>query len=421
MSNPLNGLVKPMTITNDMLFLGRQPVLDRDQSIIAYELLFRSGTTNSAETSDDFSATSTVINHAFNELGIETALGPYGGFINMNESLLMSGVVEILPASKIVIEILETVQISDHLIARCTELKLMGFTLALDDFTHYDPEARALLDLVDIVKIDLLTVDHSKLEALVNKLKEWPVQVLAEKVDSLELFNLCMSLGFDLFQGYFFAKPQIISGKRLSQSKPILLKLLGQVTTDAEIDEIVATIQQYPSLSINLLRLTNSVACGIQHKVTSLTSAITILGRRQLQKWILILLYSENPSNSSTSNPLLQLAARRGKLMELLSSAMHDKAFKETAFMIGILSLMDALLGLPMDEILTSISVSAEVGDTLTKRAGNLGKLLTIVENLERGSMENIDACLSQCSYISLHDISLAQVDSLQWVNNITA
>jgi EAL and modified HD-GYP domain-containing signal transduction protein len=421
MHKPQDSLVNPMTMTKDMLLLGRRPILDRDQSVVAYELLFKSGTTNNAEIADDIPAISTVINHAFTELGIEAALGPYGGFITMNESLLMSDVVEILPASKIVIEIPQTVQISEQLIARCTELKQMGFTLALDDLTHDAPEARALIDLVDIVKIDLVTVAHSTLEALVAQVKEWPVQVLAEKVDSVEVLNLCMSLGFDLFQGYFFAKPHIIPGKQLSQSRPILLKLLGQVTTDADIDDIVATLQQYPSLSINLLRLTNSVACGIQHKVTSLASAITILGRRQLQKWILILLYSENPSNSNTSNPLLQLAARRGKLMEILSSAKRDKAFEETAFMIGILSLMDVLLGLPMDEILTSISVSTEVGDALTKRDGTLGKLLTMVENLERCSMENIDTCLSLCAYISPHDISLAQAESLQWVNAITA
>jgi EAL and modified HD-GYP domain-containing signal transduction protein len=410
-----------MTITNDILFLGRKPILDRDQSVVAYELLFRSGINNSAEITDDIPATSTAINHAFTELGIEAALGPYGGFIHMNESLLMSDVVEILPASKIVIEIPQTAQISDRLMARCTELKKKGFTLALDNITHDDPEARALLDLVDIVKIDLVTVDRSTLEALVARVKEWPVQVLAEHVDSLELLDLCMRLGFDLFQGYFFARPHIASGKPLSQSRPILLKLLSQVTTDADIDDIVATLQQYPSLSINLLRLTNSAASGIQHKVTSLASAITILGRRQLQKWILILLYSENSGNSNTSHPLLQLAARRGKLMEILASTQRDKAFEETAFMIGILSLMDALLGLPMDEILTSISVSTEVADALASRAGSLGKLLTLVENLESGSMENIDACLHTSAYISLHDISLAQAGSLQWVNAITA
>ncbi len=404
---------------NEPLFLGCQPILDRDQNMVAFELLFRSGHTNSAQISDDFTATATVINHAFNEFGIEAALGPYLGFINMSESLLMSDVIELLPKGKIVMEILETVKVNRALIERCKLLKAMGFKLALDDFTDYSPEVDPLLELVETVKVDILAVESSRLAELVNTIKGRNVKLLAEKVDSIEQFDFCKELGFDLFQGYYFAKPQVITGKRLSHSELTLMKLLGQVMADAEEHEIEETLKENPLLSLNLMRFTNSVACGAKQKATSIKAAITILGRRQLQRWIQILLYSSNAHGDSFPNPLLQLAAMRGKTMELLAAKKRDRELEDNAFMTGIMSLMDTLLGMPIAEILSSISVNEEVKSALVERAGNLGKLLTLVENLERGNLTDIESCLASCTYISLHDVSLAQAQALQWSNSI--
>lgn len=404
---------------SEPLFLGRQPILDRNQNLVAFELLFRSGEANHAQISDDFTATTTVINHAFNELGIETALGPYQGFLNMSEALLMSDVIEILPKGKIIMEILETVKINRALVERCKFLKTRGFELALDDFTDYEPEMDPFLELVDIVKIDILLVEPERLGKLVEKIRKWPVRLLAEKVDSIEQFEHCKALGFDLFQGYYFARPQIISGKRLSHSELTLMKLLGQVTSDADEQEIADTLKENPHLSLNLLRLTNSVACGVKHKPTSIRAAITILGRRQLQRWVQILLYSSGSSEHAFPNPILQLAATRGKLMELLSPKIGNKEFEEGAFMTGIMSLMDTLLGMPIGEILSSIPVSQEVKDALTERTGKLGKLLELAEALEKGNVAGIESCIAECPKVSLHDVSAAQAEALKWSNSI--
>lgn len=404
---------------NEALFLGRQPILDADQNMVAFELLFRSGEANSAQISDDFTATATVINHAFNEFGIEAALGPYQGYINMSESLLMSDVIELLPRGKVVMEILETVKISKALIERCKLLKAMGFQLALDDFADTSPGVEPLLELVDVVKIDILAVPPSRLPQLVERIRTWDARLLAEKVDSIEQFDFCKALGFDLFQGYYFAKPQVITGKRLSHSELTLMKLLGQVMTDAAESEIEATLKENPLLSLNLMRLTNSVACGANQRATSIRAAIAILGRRQLQRWIQLLLYSSNSDGKGFPSPLLQLAAMRGKLMELLAARKNDREFQESAFMTGIMSLMETLLGMPIAEILASISVSQDVKGALVERSGNLGRLLNLVENLEQGKSEDIESCLSNCTYISLHDISAAQAEALQWSNSL--
>lgn len=402
---------------NEPLFLGRQPILDRDQKMVAFELLFRSDEANNAQIGDDFTATATVINHAISEFGLENALGPYMGFINMSESLLMSDVIEILPKGKIVLEILETVKVTHALIERCKLLKSSGFSLALDDFVEYTQEMEPLIEMADIIKVDILAVNAEMLEALIARIRTRPVKLLAEKVDSIEQFERCKTLGFDLFQGYYFARPQIIRGKRLSPSELTLMKLLGQVTRDAEEHEIEETLKENPVLSLNLLRLTNSVACGAKQKTTSIRSAIAILGRRQLQRWLQILLYSN--SRGGEASPLLQLAAMRGRLMELLSSKKGNREFQDNAFMTGIMSLMEALLSMPMAEILSTLSLNREIQDALLTRSGELGKLLSLTEKLEKGELKEIESCMEQCHYLTLHDLNMAQAKALEWSNSI--
>ncbi len=402
---------------NEPLFLGRQPILDRDQKMVAFELLFRSDEGNNARIGDDFTATATVINHAINEFGLESALGPYMGFINVSESLLMSDVIEILPKDKIVLEILETVKVNHALIERCKLLKASGFNLALDDFVEYTEELEPLIEMADIVKIDILAVEAGKLADLARMFRNRSVRLLAEKVDSIEQFEKCKALGFNLFQGYYFAKPHVIRGKRLSPSEITLMKLVSLVTRDAEEHEIEDTLKENPMLSLNLLRLTNSVACGARQKTTSIRSAITILGRRQLQRWLQLLLYSN--SGGGETSPLLQLAAMRGRLMELLSSKKQDREFQENGFMTGIMSLMETLLSMPMAEILSTLSLNGEIQDALMTRSGELGKLLSLAESMEKGELTEIESCLEQCSYLTLHDLNMAQSEALKWSNAI--
>ena len=190
----------------DQLFLGRQPILDREQRLHAYELLFRSGTQNAADITDGVQATATVIANAFSELGVEAALGNCRGFINIDEAFLFSDMLELLPRQSVVLEILETVPPTAAVIERCKALKAAGFTLALDDVIQLAPEFAELLDLVEIVKVDIQPLSRIQLMQLVIKLKPLGKQLLAEKVDSREQMEQCLKLGFTLFQGYYFAK-----------------------------------------------------------------------------------------------------------------------------------------------------------------------------------------------------------------------
>jgi EAL and modified HD-GYP domain-containing signal transduction protein len=376
-------------VASEEIFIGRQPILDRQQQLFAYELLFRSGAhKNEANVQDNLGATASVINHAFAELGVEQALGPYKGFINCDESLLLSDMLEILPTDKIVLEVLETVEVTPQIVERCTELKARGFTLALDDFVDYADRWKPLLDLIEIVKVDLMPLDQARLAAVTGQLKRWPLTMLAEKVDSREQAEYCLQLGYSLFQGYYFAKPAIIAGRKLGHSQLALMRLLGLVLEDAETHVLEGVFKQEPGLAMNLMRLTNSVATGVRTKVTSMRHAITVLGRRQLQRWLQLLLYTNPSGGNGVASPLLQLAATRGRFLELLAGKIRPGAreFEDHAFMTGIMSLMPTLMGVSLEEILKGIQISGEMQEALEDGTGLLGNMLVLCEALENGN-----------------------------------
>lgn len=406
----------------DDVFIGRQPILDRRQELYAYELLFRSGAArNEAHVEDNLGATASVISHAFAELGIEQALGPYKGFINCDESLLLADMVELLPPDKIVLEVLETVEVTPQIIERCAELKARGFMLALDDFIGDQVKWQPLIELVDVVKVDLMPLDRPALAATTTALQRWPVKLLAEKVDSREQADYCHQLGYALFQGYYFAKPAIIAGKKLGQSQLALVRLLGLVLEDAESQEIESIFKHEPGLAVNLMRLTNSVATGVRTRVTSLKHALTVLGRRQLQRWLQILLYTNPGSGGNVASPLLQLAATRGRLLELVAGKLHpgDRSAEDRAFMTGIMSLMPTLMGVELAEILKGISLAADVREALETRGGELGRLLQLAEALESGDGHCCRRLADdlQCAEPGMINVCLTQ--ALAWASNI--
>lgn len=408
-------------IKGEEIFVGRQPILDRNQELFAYELLFRSGAKrNTAEVTDDLIATASVISYAFGELGAEQALGPYKGFINCDASLLLSDMLEALPCDKIVLEVLETVEVTPQIIERCAELKAYGFTLALDDFVNYEAKWKPLLDLVDIVKVDLMPLSPQGLLDTTRALQRWPVSLLAEKVDSREMADHCHKLGYHLFQGYYFAKPVIIAGKKLGHSQLALMQLLGMMLSDAETAELEGVLKREPGLAMNLMRLTNSAASGVRTKVTSLGHAIAVLGRRQLQRWLQLLLYT-NPAGSNVASPLLQLAATRGKMMELLASWLHpgNNDGEDQAFMAGIMSLMPSLVGVEMAEILRGVSVANHVKDALEIREGELGVMLDLIEALEAGDGAACHGLLEQLPGLDSDRLNASMTQALCWASNI--
>jgi EAL and modified HD-GYP domain-containing signal transduction protein len=365
-------------------FLGRQPILNRDQSLAAYELLFRSAAAGPANVTDDLYATASVIAHA-SELGMENVIGASLGYVNVDAAVLMSDIVQFLPKERVVLEILETVKVTDRLLARVAELAQAGYSFALDDVTSDSEDVKKLLPLVDILKIDITDMKQSELFRLSSQFKAANKKLVAEKVENLAQFQNCLDLGFDYFQGYYFAKPDVLTGKKLSPSQVAIMQLLALIVSDADSKEIERSIKQDASLGFTLLRLVNTPAAGVTQRIDSLGQALVVLGRRRLQRWLQILLYAEPGKSNSATAPLLMLATTRGKLLELIAEKLQpgNRTMADIAFTVGIMSLMDTLFNLPMEKILQQIQVAEDVSKALLYRKGVFGDMLKLVEYIE--------------------------------------
>jgi len=410
----------PMEQNNENFFLGRQPILNRRQEIVGYELLFRATTANRAEFESYPQASTSVITSALTNFGLQEVLGGKFGFINVYLGLFLSELLELLPIGQSVLELLETIKLDDNVAERCRELRKLGFKLALDDHV-YSPEYHEFYSVVDYVKIDILETSAEQLPEIVRKLRQWPVKLLAEKVETVEQFETCAALGFDYFQGYFFERPVVLNRKRLDVSGRAMLTLLEQLTVDAPLEEIEQTFKANPSLSYNLLRLVNSVALGMREKIKTLRHAILMLGTNHLRRWIQLSLFSGSDTRG-VDNPLLEMAAVRGRLMETLvlrklqQSASSEQS--EEAFMTGILSLLDVLFETPMDEIISHLNLSEEVCAALLDRSGQLGDLLSLAENLEKTDFDAVALLLGRCD-ITLDDLLAAQLEAFNWRSGI--
>lgn len=401
-------------------FLARQPILDRKQSLCAFELLFRSGNTKEAGVLDDTHATAQVMVNAFGEMGIAEVLGAHKGFINLDARFLFSDAVEVLPRKQVVLELLETVVIDDAVITRCHELKAMGFSLALDDVLELSDEIMPLLSVVEVVKLDLMQIAPALLPALVKKLKQHPVQLLAEKVEDHEQARHCMEMGFDLFQGYYFARPEMLSGKRVDPSKAVLLRILSLMLSDAENEKISDAFKEHPTLAINLMRMVNSAGASTITKINSLSHGLVVMGRRALQRWVQLLLYASG-KGGGVVNPLMQLAATRGKLMELVTQQVrpHDNDYVDRAFMVGMLSLLDVLMDEPLHGLVARMNLQEEIEMALLERSGDLGELLGLCGELEAGDAVAVQERLRTHPSLTADALNKAQLEALGWANNI--
>jgi c-di-GMP-related signal transduction protein len=402
------------------IFLVRQSILDRAQSLAGFELQFRSSQKNAAQFQNDDTVASLVINHAFNEIGFNTVLGKYRGFINVSKNILMSDMIELLPKDQLVFELMGTVEIDAEVVERCKRLKSLGYMLALDGIIHSSGDVEPLRSIVDVIKVDIKALNHANLTEIVTRFKKWPVKLLAEKVDDRDTAKQCFDLGFNLFQGHYFSRPAVIAGKRLSHSELEVIRLIGLVMSDAEIGKIEQVFKENPGLSFNLLRLTNSVAIGAYKKITSVNHAIMELGRRQLLRWLQMLLFA-NDKNAIFPNPLLQLAAMRGKFMELLAQQIdkNNRDMEDQAYMVGIMSLMDTLLSMPLAEIISPLNLPYDVSSALLFRSGQFGKLLQLIEYLEKNDIESASQSLDELTPLDISQVNTAQMEALAWANMI--
>jgi len=404
-------------------FVARQPILDRRQKLTAYELLFRRASTGSADVTNDIVATATVIAHA-SKLGLVNVIGSLPGFINVDAAVLMSDFIQFLPYDKVFLEILETVRVTRELIDRIVQLKSQGYRFVLDDVIEDTEALRRLLPFVDIIKIDIVALDRQQLVSLFHVLKTHNKKMLIEKVETLEDFAFCHDLGFDLFQGYFFSKPKVLAGKKLHTTQLHVVNILNMLIAEADIDEIETAIKKDAGLALNLIRLVNTAAFMTKQRIATIRQAINVLGRRQLQRWLQILMYAGADHSDMLMSPLLSLATTRGRLMELMAQKIlsHDQLASETAFTVGIMSLINVLFDTPMVQLLAQISVSDDIKKALISRTGVYGDMLQLVIDLE--CMTGADAMpLAGIQNLELQteDLRSMQLQAFEFSNSLVS
>jgi len=374
-------------LAGQFVYLGRQPILNRNGAIAAYELLFRSGAHNYAEVSDDAEATAQVVSRTIGGLGVPAVLGHHRGYVNISRELLFDDIVHVMSPERFVLEILETVTFDARLIKRLGQLRRVGFRIALDDVVELSEGLVAVLPHVDIVKIDFLQTDRAALPGLVAAVRCYNKTLVAEKVETQEDFAVARELGFDLFQGYFFARPQVLSAPRTHSARPALLRLLALLARDAGIMELEAELKLNPNLVVQLLRLVNSSAFGLGRPISSLREAIIATGTRQIARWAQLLLYADGRDLPWRSDPLVQLAGTRSRFMELAANWLRpsEESFADAAFMTGIFSLVHVVFGMTPETTLDRLSLSPPIRDAIVNGAGPLGALLRVTEAAEKG------------------------------------
>jgi c-di-GMP-related signal transduction protein len=376
------------------VYLGRQPILDRDGALNAYELLFRAGAHNYAEVSDDAQATAQVVARTIGGIGVSAVLGHHRGYVNIGRDLLFDDIVHLMSPERFVLEILETVSFDERLVRRLGELRQAGFQVALDDVSELTDGLLAVLPHTDMVKIDFLVTPRETLPRLAAAVLAEGKTLIAEKVETREDFALARELGFHLFQGYFFARPQVLAAPRHRSSRPALLRLLALLASDAGLFHLEAELKLNPNVVVQLLRLVNSSAFGLGRNIASLREAIIAAGTRQIARWAQLLLYADGGDLPWRSDPLVQLAGTRSRFMELAARWLcpKDEEFADAAFMTGIFSLVHVVLGTTPAEALDKLGLASQIRDAIVEQSGALGALLKIAAAADQGADARSDA-----------------------------
>lgn len=372
-------------MASDVTLLARQPIFTREMEVYGYELLYRAQEESGAEALDGDRASSHVLLNAFTELSIDDVVNDKKAFINFNEELLNTE----LPfdGQRLVIEVLPMQSVSQELIGNLARLRGRGHLIALDNFLLTDETAK-LIPNVDIVKLDIRVLSRSQQRQHIVKLKE-KVLLLADKVETHDEFGYCKAMGFNLFQGYFLSKPNLIKGNKSSDSKHSVMKLLSQLSSEnADFKEIEKLISHDPLLSYKLLRLINSAAYQFVQRVESLQQAISLLGFEQLRGWAYLLVLS---SVDGKSNELTTVALTRARLCERIGLVIAGEGAEGCYFTAGLLSCVGAFLDEPLDVIVEKLSLSSELNAALLCGEGPVGLVLKTVKLFELGKWDEID------------------------------
>ncbi len=392
--------------------VGRQPILDRDQRAFGHELLYRSADGGGPAGVDGDRMTSRVVLDAFLAIGIERVVGNGLAFVNVTREFLLDDDPPPLPRERVVLEILEDAVIDEELIGAVRSWRERGFTIALDDFV-YDPRWEPLLPLASVIKIEVPALDEAGLAEHVRRLRRDGVRLLAEKVETRAEFEELRALGFDLFQGYFFARPEVVSGRRLPENRLATVQLLGALQRpDVDLAKVDALVSQDVALSYKLLRCINSAAFALPRRVESIHRAVVFLGLRALKRLVALAAMAGAEDKPSE---LVRIALVRARMCERLCAALPG-IDEDSGFTVGLFSTLESLMDAPLAEILDKLPLAEEVSAALLAGEGLLGEVLACVLAYERCDWDH-----ARAAGLDPAAIGRAYAEAVDWSYQISA
>lgn len=404
------------------IYIARQPIVDIEHNIQAYELLFRSVQENGSILpifEDNLLATTRVLVNTLNHIGINNLVAEYKAFINVDEEMLLDDMITTIPKERFVIELLENIIITEPLLNRIIELKELGYSFALDDAhckEDFIENFRPIFPYIDILKLDIQLMDINELKLKISEFKKYRFKLLAEKVETQEEFEEYKALGCKLFQGYYFAKPKIIIQEAMDPHYKNIFNLIKLLDKDLELDELSLEFERQADITLQLLRFMNSGQLHLKADIKSIKHAITLLGKLPLKQWLLLIAYSKSDHQNSAKvkSPLLEMASTRSKLMYEMMDAMHHKKKRnhEAAF-VGLLSLMNCIVHAPIESILEELHVDKEIHDAIVEHKGELGSILELIVAVENFQLENANEILQKLK-ISPESFKNALIESIR-------
>ena len=415
------GLERPAKVVaagrDSHVLVARQPILDRQKSLYGYELLFRGSQTAAAADESGDLATASVVAGALSSFSLDELTNGRRAFINITEQQLLSGLPVILPPSKVVLELLEHVEAHDEVIEACRALRRDGYMIALDDFTLNERTA-GLIGVADIIKVDLLSTTEPDVRRLVAAARgPRRVKLLAEKIETVEQFSEATQEGFDYFQGYFFGRPVTSAVRKVPGHHLGYLQLLQALYNPATtLQEIENLIKHDPSLCLRVLRTVNSAGFAQYSEVDSIGRALFLLGRDTVCRWTALWILAG--VGQSAHPELLVMSTVRARCCELLDAAIRGDEHGADGFLLGICSLLDAILESPMLDILSALPLSESTKAALSGQDTRERRLLDCVIAYERG---NWDTCLARAAELGISADLLppAHREALRWSRDL--
>jgi EAL and modified HD-GYP domain-containing signal transduction protein len=399
------------------VYVARQPIFKRDKKISGYELLFRGGMSNLFPDIDGDTATSKVLSSSFLTIGIEKITGLKVAFVNFTQDLLINRVPLMFPRERVVVEVLEDVEPEQDVIKVCREINRRGYEIALDDF-FYKSNLDPLISSADIIKFDFRSTSFEEMEQHIKKLSKYGVDLLAEKVETYEEFNRALEMGFNYFQGYFFSKPEVIKGRDISSSNMLLLQVMAEANKqDFRFQALEKIIARDVAITYKLFRYINSTFYRTVTPISSIKQAIVMLGEKGIRRFVSLVAMAKLAADKP--DELIRTSIIRARFCELLAEKSPSKVSPSELFILGLFSLIDAILDESMESLMEKLPLSDGIKGALVYDQGELRDYLRLTLSYETGNWQLVSNTAARLG-LKEEDLPNCFMDALSWADTFT-